>query len=108
MRGFHVEIESDPQRVIEHLEQNYKLAVVLDLQPGSMNSADVLQAVRTKYPSKPIVLMTAYGEEMTASITKDCQFGVYTCLYKPFEMDALFQMIADIRSKKLQNLLAAT
>lgn len=107
LRGFHVETESEPQKVLGHMEHDYKLAVVLDLKLGAVDGADVLQAVRAKYPSKPVVLITGYGEEMGKSIERGCKIGAYACLYKPFETDDLLRVLEEIRIKKLQNLLAA-
>ncbi|MDP4030430.1 MAG: response regulator [Gallionella sp.] len=108
LRGFHVETESEPQKVLGHLEKNYELAVVLlDLKLGAVNGVEVLKEVRAKYPTKPVVLMTGYRHEMRDSIEEAHKIGVYTCLYKPFEMDDLFRLIEEIRIEKLQNLLAA-
>jgi len=107
MRGYRVETESEPKEVLSDLEKDYKLAIVLDLKLGSVNGTDVLREVRAKYPTKPVVLVTGYREEMADSIEKGRRIGAYTCLYKPLEMDALFHVIEEIRIKKLQNLLAS-
>jgi hypothetical protein len=45
---------------------------------------------------------------MASSIEKARKIGAYTCLYKPLEMDALFELIEEIRLKKLKNVLAST
>jgi DNA-binding NtrC family response regulator len=108
LRGYQVETESEPNKVLDHLEKDYKLAVVLDLKLGAADGTDVLKEVRAKYPTKPVVLVTGYREEMANSIEKARRIGAYTCLYKPLEVEALLQMIEDIRLKKLQNLLASS
>ncbi|OGA96044.1 MAG: response regulator receiver protein [Burkholderiales bacterium RIFCSPHIGHO2_12_FULL_61_11] len=109
LRGFQVETETEPRRVMGHLENNYKLAIVLlDLKLGEVNGVDVLKEIRAKYPGKPVVLVTGYREEMANSIEKARKIGAYTCLYKPLEMDDLFRLIEEIRIKKLQNLLIST
>jgi DNA-binding NtrC family response regulator len=72
-----------------------------------VNGTDVLKEVRARYPTKPVVLVTGYRQEMGDSIEKGRQIGAYTCLYKPLEMDDLFLVIEDIRIKKLQNLLVS-
>jgi DNA-binding NtrC family response regulator len=108
LRGYRVETESEPKKVLDHLEKDYKLAVVLDLKLGAADGTDVLKEVRAKYPTKPVVLVTGYREEMANSIEKARRIGAYTCLYKPLEVEALLQMIEDIRLKKLQNLLASS
>jgi len=108
LRGYRVETESEPQRVMDHLEQDYKLAIVLlDLKLGAASGVDVLEAIQARYPGKPVVMMTGYRREMTDSIELARRIGAYTCLYKPLEMDALFQLIEDIRLKKLQNMLVS-
>jgi DNA-binding NtrC family response regulator len=108
LRGYQVETESEPQKVLDKLDKDYKLAVVLDLKLGEINGVDVLKEIRTKYPSKPVVLVTGYREEMGSAIEKAQKIGVYTCLYKPIEIDNLTSLIEEIRLKKLQNLLAAS
>jgi DNA-binding NtrC family response regulator len=107
LRGFQVETECDPQKVLGHLDKNYKLAIVLDLKLGAVDGTDVLKAVRAKYPSKPVVLVTGYRAEMGSSIEKGRKVGAYTCLYKPLEMDTLFRVIEEIRLNKLQHLLVS-
>lgn len=108
MRGFHVETESEPQQVMERLENDYKLAIVLlDLKLGAVDGVDVLREVRVKYPTKPVVLVTGYREDMANSLEKARKIGAYTCLYTPSEMDNLLRLIEEIRTKKLKSLLAS-
>lgn len=109
LRGFQVETETEAVRVIGHLDNNYKLAVVLlDLKLGAVNGVEVLQDIQAKYPGKPVVLVTGYREEMTSSIEKARKIGAYTCLYKPLEMEALYQLLDEIRIRKLQSLLISS
>lgn len=105
LRGFHVETESEPQKAMGDLEKDYKLVVLLDLKLGAINGLDVLQQIRAKYASKPVVLVTGYRQEMSDSIEKGIKVGAYTCLYKPLEVETLVGLIEEIRLKKLQHLL---
>jgi len=106
LRGFKVETETEPHKVLGHLKENYELAVVLlDLKLGEVNGVEVLKDIQAKYPGKPVVLMTGYRKEMGDAIEKTRKIGAYTCLYKPFEMDDMFQLLDEIRIKKLQNML---
>ncbi|MDD5462448.1 MAG: hypothetical protein PHG00_12570 [Methylococcales bacterium] len=54
------------------------------------------------------MLVTGYHEETASAIAKAQMIGVYTYMYKPFEIDDLTNVIEEIRLKKLQNLLAAS
>ena len=101
-RGYRVETEADPEKVLGHMEQDYKLVVILDLKLGNANGLDVMKAIRAKYPSKPVVLVTGYREEMADSIRKGLEIGAYTCLYKPFDMEELFRFIKEISHKKIK------
>lgn len=105
LRGYQVETESEPQKVLDKLDKDYKLAVVLDLKLGAINGVDVLKEIRAKYPTKPVVLVTGYRKEMGSSIEKAQKIGAYTYLYNTFEINDLTSLIEEIRFKKLQNLL---
>jgi two-component system, NtrC family, response regulator HydG len=104
-RGYRVVTESDPDRVLEHMEQTYMLTVLLDLNLGGKDGLDVLKDIRAKYPSKPVVLVTGMKDNMTDSIEKGRKIGAYTFFYKPLEIDSLISSIEEISRKKLQSLL---
>jgi len=101
-RSYRVVTEMDPDKVLGHMEQNYKLVVILDLKLGRVNGLDVLKSIREKYPSKPVVLVTGYRDEMTESIGQGLRIGAYTCLYKPFEADEIFAVVEEISRKKMK------
>lgn len=105
MNGYRVETEEDPAKVLGHMEQQYQLVVILDLKLGDAEGLDVLKQVRARYPGKPVVLMTSYREEMSASIEQGRQVGAFTCLYKPSALEELMPVIEDIKNRKLNALL---
>ncbi len=107
-RGYHVETEGDPGKVLGHMEQDYKLVVLLDLKIGNSDGLDVLKSIRAKYPTKPVVLVTGYKEEVGSAVEKGMKIGAYTCLYKPFVADELFGSIEEIRRMKLRSVLGET
>lgn len=108
VRGYSVETEGDPDKVLAHIEQNGKLLIILDLKLGDIDGLDVLKGIRAKYPSKPVILVTGYGAEMKASIEMAYKIGAYTCLYKPFESGALIRQIEEISRKKRLAFLETT
>lgn len=103
--GYRVNTEEDPEKVLSHMEQEYQLLVILDLKLGNADGLDVLKRVRGRYPSKPVVLVTGERNEMSAAIEKGRQVGAHTCLYKPFAVDSLIGIIADIRRRKRNAIL---
>lgn len=104
-KGYNVETEMDAANVLGRMEHNYKLAIVLDLKLGNADGLKVLKEIRAKYPSKPVILVTGYGGEMAATISKGDQIGAYACLYKPLEIDKLTGIIEEVSRRKKQALL---
>ncbi len=104
-RGYAVDTESEPDRVLGLMEQEYKLAVLLNLKLGDYDGLEVLQSIRGRYPTKPVVMVTAYKENMKDSIENAYRIGAYTCMYKPFITEDLIVAIEEIKRKKLQNIL---
>jgi DNA-binding NtrC family response regulator len=103
--GYRVETEGEAANVLGHMERNYKLAVLLDLKLGTAEGVSVLQEIRAKYPTKPVVLMTGYREEMGGAIEQGLRIGAYSCLYKPFEIEGLIRIIEEISREKLRKTL---
>lgn len=104
-RGCRVATEKAAGKVLGHMEDDYKLLVILDLKLGNQDGVDVLNDIRARYPTKPVVLVTGYRDEMTASIEKGRKIGAYTCLYKPFEADELISIVEEVRHMKLKAFL---
>lgn len=102
VRGCRVVTETAAEKVLGHMEHDYKLLVVLDLNLGAKDGVEVMKEIRAKYPTKPVVLITGYRDDMAKSIMKGRQIGAYTCLYKPFEADDLFRIIDEVRQAKLK------
>jgi len=100
-RGYSVQTEADSEKVLGHMEENYKLVVLLNLKLGNTDGLDVLKAIRAKYSTKPVILVTGYREEMTASIEKGLRIGAYTCLYKPLEAEKMIALVSAIRKEKM-------
>jgi two-component system, NtrC family, response regulator HydG len=107
LRGYHVETEQDSEKVLRYFDEDHNLIVVLDLKLGATNGLEVLQQIRAKYPTKPVVLVTGYRQEMAGVIEKARQIGAYACLYKPFETDSLINLIEEIRVKMLKHVLVS-
>lgn len=105
IRGCRVVTETAAEKTLGHMEHDYKLLVVLDLNLGDKDGLEVLKDIRARYPTKPVVLITGYRDFMDESIKKGLQIGAYTCLYKPFEADALITIIDEVRDRKLKAFL---
>lgn len=91
--GMDVEPASDAEsalRMITTAARPFDV-VVLDLRLPDMDDLSLLGTVRQLLPKARLVLMTAFG---TPEIVADAQAMGATVLGKPFEIDALKQLIA--------------
>jgi DNA-binding NtrC family response regulator len=104
-RGYRVETEGDVGRVLGHMEKEYQLLVILDLKLNNANGMEVLGEIRSRYPTKPVVLVTGNRSEAAGSIEMGRRIGAYTCLYKPFESEEMIRIIEDVSRRKLRAFL---
>jgi DNA-binding NtrC family response regulator len=76
-------------------------AILLDMKLDGTDGLEVLEKIRKKYPSLPVIIVTGYRELMAHKIEKALEIGAYTCFYKPFHMKELLGALGDIRNKEL-------
>jgi DNA-binding NtrC family response regulator len=104
-RGYQVETESDPDKVLVHMELKYQLVVILDLKLGDADGVETLARIRARYPTKPVILATGFRDDMASSIEKGLRIGAHACIYKPYEAEELLGMIEEIHHLKLRTSL---
>jgi len=105
LRNYRVEAEEDPEKALTLMEQKETLVVVLDLKLGSADGVDVMQDIHMRHPSKPVVLVTGCRDEMASAVEKGLRIGAYTCLYKPFRVEELINIVEEINRRKLRKVL---
>jgi two-component system response regulator HydG len=103
-RGFAVAEVTDPHGVVEPLKPDGQV-VLLDMKLNSTNGWEVLQDMREQYPQLPVILVTGYREEMAPAIEAALKINAYTCLYKPFQIEALLEVLTDVHHQELGRVL---
>ncbi len=64
------------------------------------------QSAREQYPRLPMILVTGYQEDMAQEIAVALKMGAYACLYKPFQIEELLQLLTRIRRQELRRVLS--
>ena len=95
-RGFQVKEISDPHNLTEKLKPEDEV-VLLDMQLNDTSGLEVLKEIRKVYPYLPVILVTGYRQEMTKAIEAALKISAYACLYKPFQIDELIQLLSQIQ-----------
>lgn len=103
-RGYNVAAVADPNDIEQAIDLDRQM-VLLDMKLNGVSCLAVLSQIRAWYPHTPIVLVTGYKVEMTASIEAAIEIDAFTCMYKPVEIEELFQVINQIRQQKFGKLV---
>jgi CheY-like chemotaxis protein len=61
-----IEYASTGWEALEQIESHLPLAVISDLQMPEMDGLELTQTIRRRFPSVPVILMTAFGSETLA------------------------------------------
>ena len=103
-RGFAVTYVSDPHDVAERARPNGQV-MLLDMKLNDISGLEVLQEIKERHPRLPVVLVTGYREEMARAVEAALKIGAYTCMYKPFQIEKLLQVVTEIRRSELRRTL---
>lgn len=103
-RGFAVVEVVDPHGVAEALRPDAQV-VLLDMKLNSIGGFEVLKEIREHYPALPVVLVTGYRAQMAPAIEAALEIHAYTCLYKPFQIEALLQVLTEVHHQELGRVL---
>ena len=103
-RGFGVTEMADPKDVMETLKPHSQV-VILDMKLNGMNGLDLLKEIRERHPHLPVILVTGYRDEMAQAIEAALEIDAYTCLYKPFQIEELLQILTEIQHRELAHVL---
>jgi CheY-like chemotaxis protein len=79
------------QALKELLSENY-FCVLSDIRMPGMSGLELHQAIKAKYPTLPVVLMTAYAADELIRAGLDS--GVLATLTKPVDIEELLALLA--------------
>ncbi|GAA6134809.1 sigma-54-dependent response regulator transcription factor FleR [Oceaniserpentilla sp. 4NH20-0058] len=85
------------ESAIELLKNQSVDMVLSDISMGALSGFDLLNHVKSQYPTTPMVLMTAFGEVEKA--VQAIQQGAMDYLVKPFEVNVLVETVNQFRNQ---------
>ncbi len=91
LANYRVHTAKDGEQALKLLQHNQDISLLVsDVQMRPMDGEVLLQAVKTRFPHLPVILMTAYGtvEKAVNAMRK----GASDYLVKPFEAETLLSM----------------
>lgn len=104
-RGYTVDQITTPQSEMDKTTSEAQV-VLLDLKLKSSDGLDVLNRIRDQFPGLPVLLVTAYREEMAETLKLAMENSTFTCLYKPPEITEVVRLLEEIHLSGLRRLIA--
>jgi two-component system response regulator HydG len=85
--GFAVTAATSGEEALARLVEGEFVAVVTDLNMGSINGLELCERIRASHPDLPVIVITAFGSLETAVAA--IRAGAYDFVTKPFDTDQL-------------------
>lgn len=97
--GHSVEVATGGEAALALLQDSFFDLVMSDYEMPGMKGDELAAAIKSRYPSLPVLLVTAYGEQLRSA----CHplSAVDGILGKPFQLDELRQVIAALLLKPI-------
>jgi len=103
-RGFTIKQICDPHYDVDLMTFEAQV-ILLDMKLNGISGLDLLKQIRQRYPDLPVLMVTAYRQEMTAAIQAALAINAYACLYKPLEIPSLLQTLSNLQLKRLRKVI---
>ncbi len=97
VEGFSVDMAESGPRALEMLATTAYPLMLLDIKMPGMDGVEVLKRAKEMRPELQVVMMTAYATVETA--VEAMKIGARDYLMKPFDAEAMVQMVAQIFDK---------
>ena len=104
-RNYRVAVAADASQAIDMVATIQCDVVVLDMKLPSGDGLDVFFAIREMSPKIAVILITGYRQEMEKRMEEGVRNGAYSCLYKPFHVEEVLELLQAICRRKGRELL---
>ena len=97
-KGYKVATAQDGSEAIEMVKSRHYDIIFLDVKLPGMDGVETFEKVKRIDPEVTVIIMTGYIEENLAK--KVVSEGAYTCIYKPFDMEKVLELVESISQEK--------
>ena len=99
-KGYQVGIAHNGEKAITMAKEKTYDIIFVDMKLPTMNGLEVYLKIKSINPKIVTIIMTAYRQKMDDLVEIALNKGVYTCIYKPFDIESLLKLTEDILEKK--------
>ncbi len=101
-RGYQVGTALSGEEAIEMVRESRYDMIFTDMKLPNMDGLQTYLAIREINPQAVVVMMTAYRREASDLVVEALRKDAYTCLYKPFDVGEVIQLVDRICRGKRQ------
>ena len=101
-RGYKVSIALSGEEAIKLARENKYDIVFIEVKLSTMDGLQTYLALRKVNPEAVAVMMTAYPRAASDFVIEALMKDAYGCLYKPFNVEEVIQLVNGIRRRKHQ------
>ncbi len=99
MEGYEVFTLENGYKAIEKVKEISFDVAFLDIKMPGINGVETFREIKKISPETTVVMMTAYA--MEDLIKEALNEGAYACVYKPFEMEKILEIVQNIKKKPM-------
>lgn len=97
-KGYRVATATDGTEAIEMVKSKHYDIIFLDVILPGIDGVETFERVKEIDPEATVIMMTGYTAEDL--VRKAVSEGAYTCIYKPFNMEKLIELVEGISREK--------
>jgi DNA-binding NtrC family response regulator len=94
LAGWETDSVSSGEAAVGQVTDSRYAAVLMDVRMGGMSGVEALRAIRSRWPTLPVVLMTAYASAVM--LDEAVASGAARVLHKPVPIPELFDTLASV------------
>jgi len=102
--GFSVSVAGNSLEAAEIAKERPYNVIFIDTQIPSLNAFIIYLEIKKINPGVITVIITGQQEDMDKLAKQSFENGAYVCLYKPFSVDKVIQVLEDVIDLKKQEL----
>ena len=99
-RNYEVGIAHTGEDAIAAAEQEAYDVIFIDMKLPTISGLETYRAIHEADPQVVAIMMTAYRQEMSDLVEQALQSHAYTCLYKPFDVHQVLELVEEIWQRK--------
>jgi DNA-binding NtrC family response regulator len=88
------------EEAIDLARDNSYDVILIDVKLPTLNGLETYLRIRDLDPDVIVILMTAFRFETEDLVQQALSSSAYACLYKPFDMNELLDLLAEVKKRK--------